>query len=176
MDCFLDYIPNGATTRIAFEVRTPSVGEQTLRATVSADRDADPGDNAASLTLAVTGAPAAPAPAAGKVPSVHAASHTRSGTAGSDRLIGGAADDLLYGRGGNDVLRGGAGNDILYGGGGRDVLDGGAGRDRLFGGLGDDTLKARDGKRDLVDCGPGRDTAYVDRFDRLSGCERVLRR
>jgi hypothetical protein len=36
-------------------------------------------------------------------------------------------------------------------------------------------LRARDNQRDVVDCGPGRDTAYVDRLDRVSGCERVKR-
>jgi Ca2+-binding RTX toxin-like protein len=53
------------------------------------------------------------------------------------------------------------------------VLNGGAGTDRLYGGPGNDVLRARDGQRDVVDCGPGRDTAYVDRLDRVSGCETV---
>jgi hypothetical protein len=35
-------------------------------------------------------------------------------------------------------------------------------------------ISAVDGRRDHVDCGPGRDTALVDRFDRVIGCERVL--
>ena len=67
------------------------------------------------------------------------------------------------------------GNDVLYGGRGDDRLDGGPGRDRLFGGPGNDMLRARDGARDVVDCGPGRDTAVIDRFDRVSGCETVRR-
>ena len=45
----------------------------------------------------------------------------------------------------------------------------------LNGGTGNDTLFARDGQRDLVLCGPGRDVAYVDRKDKVSGCE-VIRR
>jgi hypothetical protein len=32
------------------------------------------------------------------------------------------------------------------------------------------------GDRDYVNCGPGRDTAYVDRGERTRGCERVRRR
>jgi Ca2+-binding RTX toxin-like protein len=46
------------------------------------------------------------------------------------------------------------------------VLDGGAGNDRI---------SARDGERDRVRCGPGRDTAIVDRGDRVKGCEVVKR-
>jgi Ca2+-binding RTX toxin-like protein len=65
---------------------------------------------------------------------------------------------------------------VLFGGIGNDVLYGGAGSDRLYGGPGNDTLRARDGQRDVVDCGPGRDIAYVDRIDRVSACERIVRR
>lgn len=39
-----------------------------------------------------------------------------------------------------------------------------------------DTLQARNGLRDFVDCGAGRDTAYVDRIDVVRHCERVLRK
>jgi hypothetical protein len=31
----------------------------------------------------------------------------------------------------------------------------------------------RDGARDVVSCGPGKDVAMADRRDQLSGCERV---
>ena len=44
------------------------------------------------------------------------------------------------------------------------------------GGGGDDTINARDGVRDMVDCGPGDDLARVDRLDVVSGCEQVNRR
>jgi hypothetical protein len=47
--------------------------------------------------------------------------------------------------------------------------------DRLSGGAGNDRVTAVDGKRDAVDCGPGRDTAVVDSHDRVRGCEHVLR-
>jgi hypothetical protein len=30
-----------------------------------------------------------------------------------------------------------------------------------------------DGRRDVVNCGPGDDTVQADRFDILLGCERV---
>jgi Ca2+-binding RTX toxin-like protein len=58
---------------------------------------------------------------------------------------------------------------------GNDLLDGGRGADRLDGGSGNDTLAARDGTRDTVACGPGRDKATVDSLDRVSGCETVRR-
>jgi Ca2+-binding RTX toxin-like protein len=106
------------------------------------------------------------------------------GEKGDDEIRGGAGDDLLFGRTGDDVLYGEDGHDYLEGGRGEDVLSGGAGddqlyggfdRDRLRGGSGDDTLSAYDGERDLVDCGPGDDTAEVDRLDVVRGCEHVLR-
>jgi Ca2+-binding RTX toxin-like protein len=85
-----------------------------------------------------------------------------SALAGNDRLIGGAGNDRLYGSGGRDTLEGGRGRDRLVGGKGRDALKGGAGND---------TLVAKDGARDVVDCGKGRDTVRADRRDRLRGCE-----
>jgi Ca2+-binding RTX toxin-like protein len=56
-----------------------------------------------------------------------------------------------------------------------DVLAGGPGADTISGGLGNDTIKSKDGHRDLVRCGVGRDVASVDKLDRVSGCERVIR-
>ena len=171
LDCNLDYLPNGAQTRVGLSLRAAAAGRQTITATVSADSDSDPTDSAVSVAIDV----AAPVAAPEVVPKTHVASHTVSGTARADRLTGSAANDVLYGLGGADVLRGLKGNDVLYGGRGDDTLDGGAGLDRLFGGPGNDTLRARDGRRDVVDCGPGRDTAFVDRVDRVSGCELVRR-
>lgn len=171
IDCFLDYLPNGAQTRVVFGVRATAPGQQTITATVSADRDSDPTDDAVSVAITVVATVAAPA----VVPVTHVAARTFSGTAKADRITGTAANDVLYGLGGADVLLGLNGNDVLSGGRGDDRLDGGPGRDRLFGGPGNDTLRARDGTRDVVDCGPGRDTAVVDRVDRVSGCELVRR-
>ncbi len=89
------------------------------------------------------------------------------GTAGNDALTGTASADRLTGGGGNDRLSGMAGNDVLVGG---------SGRDRLVGGAGNDRLETRDGERDAVDCGPGRDTVVGDRLDATtSTCEVVLR-
>lgn len=85
---------------------------------------------------------------------------TKVGTNGPDRLVGTAQ---------NDTLKGLSGNDVLIGKG-----DG----DRLIGGAGNDTIYARDGERDVVDCGSGRDVvrADPDNEDRvLNNCERVLK-
>jgi uncharacterized repeat protein (TIGR01451 family) len=172
IDCNLDFIPDRASTRVVFEVNTTAAGKEAVSATAISDRESDPSDNNGVLTIEVQ-APAAPPPAI--VPATHTAARTFSGTAGADSITGTAGDDLLYGRAGNDRLNGGRGNDVLYGGAGNDVLNGGAGRDRLYGGPGNDTLRAQDGRRDTVDCGPGHDVAYVDRVDRISGCERIIR-
>ena len=69
------------------------------------------------------------------------------GTAGDDRLIGGAHDNVYRGLEGNDVLDGGLGDDDL---------DGGAGNDELIGGKGDDYLVPGSGTN-TIDGGPGND-------------------
>ena len=117
----------------------------------------------------------------------------QAGTDGDDRLNGGAGNDVLYGAGGRDVLRGldgrdklygGASNDTLSGGRGKDHLDGGTGNDRLTGGgdgdrykggSGNDTISARNKVKESIDCGSGRDTATVDRNDKVTRCEKVKR-
>jgi len=95
-----------------------------------------------------------------------------NGGGGGDRLVGGAKADRLLGGGGNDKLLGSLGADKLLGGTGRDVLTGGAGGDRLVGGGGRDgyrggggrdTLIARDRRAEVVNGGPGRDRARIDR-------------
>jgi Tol biopolymer transport system component len=95
---------------------------------------------------------------------------------GDDCLEGGAGRDAMAGGAGDDSLRGGAGGDSLAGDGGDDALEGGPGRDVHRGGAGADRIQAADGVRERVDCGRGRDRATVDRFDVVSGCERVKRR
>ena len=57
------------------------------------------------------------------------------------------------------------------------MLNGGKGIDTLKGGPGNDTIKAADGKKDKVDCGPGKkDTAVVDQKDSVKNCEIVKRK
>ena len=91
-----------------------------------------------------------------------------AGTAGARLLIRGTKHaDRLHGTAAAETIKGGRGNDRLSGGGGKDVLLGGPGRD---------LLESRDGFRDRVDCGSGRDRAIVDTLDRVRRCERVKRR
>ena len=80
---------------------------------------------------------------------------------------------ILPGGPGSDTLSGGRGGDTLSGGPGNDVISGGPGKDVISGGPGNDAIHARDGHRDVVDCGPGRDVAFVDPVDVVRGCERV---
>jgi Ca2+-binding RTX toxin-like protein len=69
------------------------------------------------------------------------------GTAGNNRLVGTRGNDALCGRGGNDILKGLAG------------------KDRLVGGRGRDTFYSRDGFRDVLLGGSGRDRARVNARD-----------
>ena len=88
----------------------------------------------------------------------------KTGTARADKLRGTAGPDRLYGYRGNDVLTGGNGNDVLVGGLGNDRLRGGRGNDRIY---------ARDGQRDTIACGPGKDNVAADLVDRVNReCER----
>ena len=114
-----------------------------------------------------------------------------AGDVDNDILDGGAGDDALDGGPGDDRLFGAAGDDVVAGGDGRDLIEESSGRDRIQAGNGNDevTLKrgggatidagagndkvvAFNGKRDTVVCGAGRDTAYVDRSDKVKGCEK----
>ena len=95
------------------------------------------------------------------------------GTRASDTLTGTSGRDSINGRRGRDRIKGRAGDDCLRGGLGGDTVKGGADRDRLKGGRGRDRLVARDSLRDVVRCGRGKDRAFVDAKDELTGCERI---
>ncbi len=99
-----------------------------------------------------------------------------SGDSGNDRVAGRSGNDLVAGGSGNDRIAGGAGNDRLAGDSGKDRLAGGSGNDRIKGGAGNDRIRARDRRRDRIDCGRGRDLVVADRRDRVRRCERVRRR
>src|SRR5215213_5445008 len=111
-----------------------------------------------------------------------------SGTEKGDALAGEKGDDEVRGLGGSDEVWGGDGNDVLYGGPGNDVIHGGPGDDHyvrgskgedvIYGGPGDDTklngggLGLKDGQRDKLYCGEGRDTYYAEKTDYVSSsCE-----
>ena len=101
------------------------------------------------------------------------------GGTGGDRLYGGSDSDEVNGGDGNDRAAGNRGPDDVSGGDGNDSLYGGWGADRVFGGPGSDELHAlaADGDVDLLQCGPGRDTAWILRSERritqVVGCEFV---
>jgi hypothetical protein len=170
--CSLDFLNAAApTANVALLTTAQLPGTHVLTATAGFDgTDAAPGDNTVSLQSLMP-APAPPAPPAEPRRLV------KRGSARADVLVGGGGPDLLTGRGGNDVLRGLAGADRLDGGAGGDLLAGGSGPDRIAGGLGDDLVRARDGRRDAVVCGPGRDRVVADRADQVgASCEHVARR
>jgi hypothetical protein len=96
------------------------------------------------------------------------------GTPGADTIDAEAGNDIADGGRGNDAVQGGPGNDELGGGFGDDVLDGGPGSDFLEGGAGNDLIRSRDGVRDSVSCGAGRDTVIADAVDFVAAdCERI---
>lgn len=94
---------------------------------------------------------------------------------GSDYLYGDSGSDRLHGENGADVLSGGPGDDQLWGDLGGDFLRGGPGVDQFYAGYGDDVIDARDGVRDHVYCGPGKDVVKADLRDVVSDCEVVVR-
>lgn len=109
-----------------------------------------------------------------------------NGSAGADGFNGSAGNDEIHGAGGNDDLRGSdsedrvfgdAGDDFVEGGYDADVVDGGPGNDGIFGDIfgcsascipDEDQLFARDGERDVVNCG-GPGSAQVDQLDTVAG-------
>jgi Ca2+-binding RTX toxin-like protein len=188
LDCNIDYVPNGGTTYIRFEIRITGSSSVTVSANATADRDSNPANNAASITIQVgtptttTTAPSPPTPPrtpgsarVGVTKNGNAGPNTLAGTARNDKLNGLGGNDTLNGLGGNDTLNGGPGNDRIFGGAGNDHLIGGPGKDMIHGDAGNDLIDARDGQKDRVDCGAGHDTVNADKLDVVSHCEKVNR-
>jgi Ca2+-binding RTX toxin-like protein len=109
---------------------------------------------------------------------------TIEGTDKPNDLIGSDRDDMISGRAGADYVSGGKGSDVLYGGPGNDTvvgrtgsdrISGDLGSDRLFGNFHNDRITAGDGQEDVLYCGSGVDTTYVDKIDIVSDdCENVF--
>ena len=162
------------------------------RTAETGDRDPDWGPRVAVVAPPPTNPPPTTRPPTPPPP--RPCANERRGTSGHDRLIGTRAGDRLLGLSGHDILEGRAEGDCLNGGSGLDVLRGGAGADSLAGGSGSDRLDggaghnaysagsgidsvfARNDRAENVDCGSGRDSATVDRSDRVRDCEEVRRR
>ena len=97
------------------------------------------------------------------------------GGSDNDVIAGGRGDDRLYGEAGNDHIFGQLGVDEEWGGPGNDDLwamahgdvsgTGDTTADTLHGGPGDDRFHTRDGEADRIDCGEGRDVAFLDEED-----------
>ena len=149
-----------SATKQTYMLTTPDVGKR-IRIIVTADNAAGSDEAQSRISSKV----AATAPVGRRL----------TGKAKADRLTGGAGPDVIHGNGGNDRISGGAGADKLYGDAGNDTITGGAGRDSMFGGTGNDTIQAKDGERDTIDCGAGRDTVVADATDVLKHCETVKR-
>jgi hypothetical protein len=86
-------------------------------------------------------------------------------------LLGGRGNDLLFLDGGGGVAYGNRGRDFVFGSDLGDVIDGGRDQDEVAAGNGDDKVGSRDGRAEVVDCGPGADIVKADRADVLIGCE-----
>ena len=125
-----------------------------------------------ALALIAGAALALPSPAA-----AHTCANVERGTDAPDTLVGTDEGDRLQAGGGADEVNGLAGPDCLAGGRESDVLRPGAGIDRVRGGGGSDKLVTRDGFRDVVRCGDGRDKVVADWRDRVKrSCDRVIRK
>ena len=86
----------------------------------------------------------------------------RLGTRGPDALVGTSEGELFFSFGGPDTIRAGDGNDLVDPGNGEDLVNAGSG---------DDRVRAFNRSRDVIYCGPGYDTAYVDPLDTHVDCE-----
>jgi Ca2+-binding RTX toxin-like protein len=53
---------------------------------------------------------------------------------------------------------------------------GGSGKDTFDAGAGNDVVNSRDGVRETIVCGSGRDKLIADRLDIARGCESISRR
>ena len=116
------------------------------------------------------------------------------GDEGNDIVEGDPGNDTIYGGPDGDGsadsssfadtnLEGGNDSDTVYGGGGADVIDAAANDepyesaaepvDKSYGGRGNDAIYAADGNKDIINCGRGKDVAFIDEeIDaNIKGCE-----
>jgi hypothetical protein len=95
---------------------------------------------------------------------------SRASIKGDDKpnnLSGTPNDDAIYGYGGADRI---------HAWGGDDVLRLGSGSDKGRGGSGKDYIRAVDGRKDDIDCGPGSDSTTGNPGDKVAeGCEKIKR-
>lgn len=178
--CSVGTTKRDAPVAIPIVVRAPQSGTITsIASTSSVVADPVPGNNSATVGAAVPGGTVPDAtvqPCAVLLTGTPKADRLR-GSSGGDRIRARGGNDTLKGRGGADCLLGQAGNDRLVGGSGDDRIVGGTGRDRVGAGAGADVVRVRDGVRDIVTCGAGKDLVVADRSDRVSrDCEKIRRK
>ena len=90
------------------------------------------------------------------------------GSRRADRIVGTQKGDLIWAGQGNDVVHGRGGDDVIVG----DVpYSAHPGKDRLYGGTGRDFIDSYDGRRDVVNGGPGKDRGMFDPHDRVRSIE-----
>ncbi len=100
-----------------------------------------------------------------------------NGGSGRDLIAAGSSNDRVSGDRGNDRINGNSGNDVLKGNSGKDRITASTGRDVVSAGSGNDRVDVRDGQRDRVICGRGRDTVIADPEDKVAdNCERIGRK
>jgi RTX calcium-binding nonapeptide repeat (4 copies) len=98
-----------------------------------------------------------------------------SGVALAKNIVGTDRGERIVGTENADVIDANGGDDVVIGKKGADRIRGGNGKDKQYGGRGSDIIYSDGGFRDLVNCGKGIDTAYVDSRDQVAGCEKVRR-
>jgi len=103
---------------------------------------------------------------------VAAALIVASGVALAQNFVGTDRSDRIVGTNAADTIDGNGGDDTIIGGRGADKIRGGTGRDKQYGGRGNDVIRSEGTFRDLINCGKGIDTAYVDPKDQVTSCER----
>ena len=86
------------------------------------------------------------------------------GTSASETLRGTGRADIIKAKGGDDTVKAFAAADRIVAGGGADVVFAGAGKDHI------DLI---DNRADVVFCGDGIDTVWIDSRDFLNDCENV---
>ena len=97
---------------------------------------------------------------------------TASGVALAKNIVGTDRGEKIVGTKYADHINAMGGDDVVLGWAGPDKIRGGNDNDKQYGGRGNDVIYSEGGFRDLVNCGKGTDTAYVDSKDRVVGCER----
>jgi Ca2+-binding RTX toxin-like protein len=95
-----------------------------------------------------------------------------SGVALAQNFVGTDRGERIVGTDSADTIDANGGDDTVIGKRGADNIRGGNGRDKQYGGRGNDVIHSEGSYRDVINCGKGVDTAYVDPKDQVVSCER----